>query len=64
MLMSVPVVPARMEDRGVIKSMDITVAVNRDSMEFAARSVKMPRFVSVCFWASIDTNKTMFACRR
>ena len=30
-------VPVRMEDRAVIKSMDITVAANQDSMEVAAR---------------------------
>ena len=40
MLMSVPVIPVRMEDRAVIMSMDITVAVNQDSMEVTARSVK------------------------
>ena len=39
--MSVPVVPVRMEDRAVIKSMDITAAANQDSMEVAARSVKV-----------------------
>ena len=31
MLMSVPVIPVRMEDRAVIMSMDITVAANQDS---------------------------------
>ena len=39
MLMSVPVIPVRMEDRAVIMSMDITVAVSQDSMEVTARSV-------------------------
>ena len=33
-------VPVRMADRAVIKSMDITVVANRDSTEAAARSVK------------------------
>ena len=49
MLMSVPVVPVRMEDRAVIKLMDITVAVNQDFMEATARSVKGPRFCECLF---------------
>ena len=32
--------PVKMEDRAVIKSMDITVVANQDSMEAVARSVK------------------------
>ena len=52
--MSVPVVPVRMEDRAVIKSMDIFVAANRDSVEVAVRSVKIPRFASFCFWSSTE----------
>ena len=56
-------VPVKMEALAVIKSMDLTVAVNRDSMEAAARSVKMPRFVSVCLWASIDIILILFTCR-
>ena len=43
--MSVPVIPVRMEDHAVIKSMDITVAVNRDSMEADARLVKKKAFL-------------------
>ena len=53
----------KMADSTVIKSMDITVAASQDFMEATARSVKMPRFVSVCLWASIDTNKLIFTCR-
>ena len=52
MLMSVPVVPVGMEDHAVIKLMDTTVPANRDSMEVAVRSVKIPRFASFCFWSS------------
>ena len=55
--MSVPVVPVRMEDRAVIKSMDIFVAANRDLMEVTARSVK--NAFCECFFfflASMVTN--------
>ena len=49
MLMSVRVVLVKMEGLAVIKSMDITVAANRDSMEVAARSVKGPRYCECLF---------------
>ena len=58
-----PVILVEMADRAVIKSMDITVAASQDFMEATARSVKIPRFASVCLWASIDINKTILTCR-
>ena len=48
-------VPVRMEDHAVIKSMAITVAANRDSMEVAVRSVKEPRFCECFFFTSMVT---------
>ena len=61
--MSVPVVPVQMEDRAMIKSMDIFVAANRDLMEVTVRSVKTRVLCFFFFFGINGNNLSMFHCR-